>query len=77
MLIETVLLSTHNICFGLEIRKILLDYILLFRACNTILNTFRPSLLSAIYYLDLNCLPMYGKFSKISNTNLFDFSNKC
>ena len=28
-LIETVLLSTHNICFGLEIRKINLSYTLL------------------------------------------------
>ena len=27
--IETVLLSTHNICFGLEIKKIVLQYTLL------------------------------------------------
>ena len=28
-LIETVLLSTHNICFGLEIKKIIFQYTLL------------------------------------------------
>ena len=28
-LIETVLLSTHNICFGWEIRKIIFSYTLL------------------------------------------------
>ena len=28
-LIETVLLSTHNICFGLEIKKIIFQYALL------------------------------------------------
>ena len=30
-LIETVLLSTHNICFGWEIRKIIFHYALLTR----------------------------------------------
>ena len=29
-LIETVLLSTHNICFGLDIRKIIFKYEVLF-----------------------------------------------
>ena len=29
VLIETVLLSTHNICFGLEIKKIVFHYTLL------------------------------------------------
>ena len=29
-LIETILLSTHNICFGREIRKIIFNYTLLF-----------------------------------------------
>ena len=28
-LIETVLLSTYNICFGLEIRKIIFSFVLL------------------------------------------------
>ena len=29
-LIETVLLSTHNICFGCEIRKVVFNHMLLF-----------------------------------------------
>ena len=34
-LIEAVLLSTHNICFNGEIRKIILSYALLFRHGNS------------------------------------------
>ena len=35
-LIETVLLSTHNICFGREIRKLFFCYILLTKGLSTL-----------------------------------------
>ena len=45
-LIETVLLSTHNICFGLEIRKLffwyaLLTKVLLFKSVSGILSEIK------------------------------------
>ena len=48
-LIETVLLSTHNICFGWEIRKILFRYTLLTKGLawlktqsgNTTINAYK------------------------------------
>ena len=36
-LIETVLLSTHNVCFGLEIRKLIFRYKLLTKVLLTLL----------------------------------------
>ena len=40
-LIETVLLSTHNICFCWEIRKIIFSYALLLGACCHLLIIFK------------------------------------
>ena len=38
-LIETILLSTHNMCFGLEIRKLIFNYTLLFRGQTSLILT--------------------------------------
>ena len=40
-LIETVLLSTHNICFCSEIRKMIFDYVLLTKGLDTIFEIKR------------------------------------
>ena len=41
-LVETVLLSTHNICFGWEIRKIFFCYALLTKGMFTTLSEIDP-----------------------------------
>ena len=38
-LIKTVLLSTHNICFGGEVRKIFFKYTILSRGLHVLLKT--------------------------------------
>ena len=43
-LIETVLLSTHNICFELEIRNFIFDYVLLSVGLHTYLFGLPPIL---------------------------------
>ena len=48
-LIETVLLSTHNICFGREIRKNIFLYTLLSRSPYTQSSIFSyPSIISSV-----------------------------
>ena len=51
-LIETVLLSTHNICFGLEIRKLNFRYALLTNVLVRAIQNVGPA-------LDINCLKVF------------------
>ena len=47
-LIQTVLLSTHNICFGLEIRKLIFRYALLAKVLSSNYNISKSIVASEI-----------------------------
>ena len=47
-LIQTVLLSTHNICFGLEIRKLIFRYALLAKVLSSNYNVSKSIVASEI-----------------------------
>ena len=55
---ETVLLSTHNMCFGLEIRKIIFSYAYLSGGLADILGMACPSFLLKRFTCFYHCPPV-------------------
>ena len=73
-LIETILLSTHNMCFGLEIRKLNFRYTLLTKVL--CINAIQMRL-SIIYLKGLQVVKSPNIDVLSVPVNCFDLSKKC